>query len=195
MYKTMKFDEFFCDKNQEDILPSERKIAISLITPNQIVHVAPTDKSIEVHLELSLSIICDIYKIEKPFRGYDKIYICNLMAEIAKHMKGDERNFVLVRYILLRNIRIAILEYPYYITEYEFQQVKQLDILYKQYEIEARALIQRYDPIDSQSLTGSAITFEKEKDDDAVKKSLDYIQEHGLISNYELNAPKEYILK
>lgn len=195
MYKILDFDEFFCDENQSTILTCERKIAVSLISPNQVVHIAPISKSVKEHLELTLSIICDIYNIPKPSRGDDKVYICNLMAEVSKCMKEDERNFIIIRYILLRANRIAYVEYPYYITPFEFDSMRELDEVFKQYEIESHALIHKYDPINSESLTGNAIPFEKEKDDSAVKRSLDYIQEHKLISNYTLNTPKEYILK
>lgn len=194
MYKIMNFDEFFSEENQKDISITERKIAVSLISPNQVVHISPTDLSIVNHLELTLSIICDIYNIPKPIRGYDKIYICNLISEIANHMKDDERNFVIIRYILLRNNRVAYVEYPYYITPFEYDSMREIDALFKQYEIETHALIHKYDPINSERLIGNAIPFEKDKDKSTIKKSLKYIQEHGLIGEYELNTPKEYIL-
>ena len=194
MYKFMDFDKFFCDENQADILVSERKIAASLISPNQVVQITPIDASIKQHLELTLSIICDIYNIQKPFRGDDRVYICNLMKEVSKHMKEDERNFVIIRYILLRANRIAYVEYPYYITPFEYDSMREIDELFKQYEIETHALIHRFDPINSERLPGNAIPFERSNDESTIKKSLNYIQEHGLISEYELNAPKECIL-
>lgn len=195
MYKNLDFSEFFNDSNQETIPTCGRKIAVSLISPNQVVHVAPTDASVKQHLELTLSIICDIYNIPKPLRGDDKIYICNLMAKVAKHMKEDERNFVIIRYVLLRTNRIAYVEYPYYITPYEYERMKEIDELFKQYEIESYALIHKYDPVNRKRLIGNTISFEKDDDNSAIKRSLDYIQEHDLLNNYELSAPKEYILK
>ncbi|MCX4365006.1 MAG: hypothetical protein OSJ70_04460 [Bacilli bacterium] len=40
MYKKLVFDEYFSEENQEDIGIYGRKIALSLISPNQVVHAA-----------------------------------------------------------------------------------------------------------------------------------------------------------
>ncbi len=196
MYKKLVFDEYFSEENQEDIGIYGRKIALSLISPNQVVHAAPINSLVVNHLELSLSIICDLYNIPKPIRGDYRLYMISLMSEISKHLKDDERNYIIIRYILLRDNRIAYVEYPYFITNYEYERMKEIDKVFKQYDIESHALIHKYDPISNENLMGNAITFEKSDDSDsALKKSLDYIQEHGLVTDYELNAPDEHILK
>ena len=73
-----------------------------------------------------------------------------------------------------------------------YERMKEIDKLFKQYEIESHALIHKYDPISNENLMGNTIS---DDSDSALKKSLDYIQEHGLVTDYELNAPDENILK
>lgn len=196
MYKRLVFEKFFNDEYQASLSINERKIAASLLSPNQVVHAMPNTNIKLNHLDLSLGIIADMYKVVKPtFSGDIGHYRHRLLMDLNKVIKNDELNFVLIRYILLRNNRIAVVEAPFYITEYEKDMLLELDKLFKKLNIDTDVLIHRYDPINMESMFGSSETFSHEGDNLAIKNAIKYYTGYHSIINYELNAPKEYILK
>ncbi len=196
MYKKLVFEKFFNDEYQASLGTEERKIAASLLTPHQIVHAMPnTDLKLN-HLDLSLGIIADMYKVIKPtFNGDIEHYRHRLLVDLNKVIKNDELNFVLIRYILLRNNRIAVVEAPYFITEYERDMLLELDKLFEELNIDTDVLIHKYDPINMETMFGSPEGFSHEDNNAAIKKAIKYYEGYHSIVNYELNAPKEYILK
>lgn len=193
MYKFLDFQDFFNDERQEKISPTGREIALSLISPNQMVHAVPNDTRCKFHLSLSLEIISDIYKIDKPIDYQDDIH--HLIVEINKYIKNDERNFIFISYLLLRNGRLAFIEYPIYITEYEYECMQKLREIYKEYCIETKATIHNYDPINCCERNCNPKTFEGDSKKSALDDSLEYLAKSKSIINYDLKAPKEYILK
>lgn len=195
MYKLLNFQDFFNDERQEKLSATEREIALSLISPNQMVHAVPDDERCKFHLTLSLEIISDIYKIVKPTNMDYQIYNHKLIKEINKHIENDERNFIIIRYGLLKNNRFALIEYPMYITEYEYECMQNLRELYREYCIETEANINHYDPINCCEAPGITIGFESDDQKSALDYSLDYLTKSKSIINYNLKAPKEYILK
>lgn len=197
MYNRLIFENFFNDERQSVLTDTEREIALSLITPKQVIHAEPMANNplVRYHLDLSLQIISDIYKIEKPTSTDRKLYYLCLLSEIAKVIKNDEKNFIIVRYIMSRTQRNAILEFPYYITPSEYKMVKELESIYEYFKIGSSAIIHQYDPIDSKELVGQAKTFGEDSLTTGLHKVLEYFDNSSCIIDYELNAPKEYILK
>ncbi len=197
MYKDLIFDDFFNKDRQSVLVDVEREIALSLITPNQVVSVEtlPNNQLCQYHLDLSLQIISDIYKIAKPSSNDRKLYYLCLMSEIAKYIKDNERNFIIARYIISNSTRAAILEFPYYITPRELDSVKELKTIYEYYNVRATAIIHNYDPIDNHTLVGKPQTFGEDQFRTGLEKALQYLEENKCIVEYQLNAPKEYILK
>lgn len=196
MYKKLVFEEFFSDENQSSLAIMERKIAATLISPKQVVHAIPDDIIDINHLDLSLNMIADMYKINKPvFNGDIGSYRYRLLRAINEVIKNDERNFVLIRYILIRTARIAVVEAPHYITEFERDSLLALDDVFKDYKIDTDVLIHRYDPINMENMHGDSEGFDHNDGKDAIKDAIEYYENFHLISDYELLAPKEYILK
>lgn len=197
MYDKLTLENFFNDDRQSVLTDDARKIALSLITPNQVIHAEPIDGNPLVcyHLDLSLQIISDIYKIKKPTSENRRLYYASLLVEISKYIKNDERNFIISRYILSHSERSAIWEFPYYITPKEFQEVKELSDVLKFFKVHSSAIIHQYDPINSRELVGEQKRFEEDNFNIGLDKALDYFEKNKCIMEYELNAPKEYILK
>ncbi len=192
----MIFEDFFSQEYQDTLLPLDRKIALSLVSPNQVVHAIPTYEKDANHFDLSLSIIADIYKLSKPvFDGNMAWYRYALLTNIRKVIKNDESNFIFVRYILLRNGRIAIVEAPWYITEYERNMLIELNKLFEDFNISIDFIIHRYDPINMEVMKGSAEGFGHDEEKSAIEMAIDYYEKYNSIIDYELLAPKEYILK
>lgn len=195
MYKLLCFQDFFTETRQNQLDICERDIALSLVSPNQMIHAVPNNNFFKTHLDLSLAIISDIYKISKYISEDIQYYRYRQIAEIAKYLKDGERNFIIIRYILLRDFRLAVIEYSAYITFYEYECMSKLDELYKEYKIETKAIIHRYNPIDNEVLIGKSENFEGNADCSALLSSLEYFKNNNSIIDYQLNAPKEYILK
>lgn len=198
MYKKLIFEDFFNDERQSVLTDIEREIALSLITPKQIIHTEPMANNLLVcyHLDLSLQIISDIYKIEKPTSTDRRLYYLCLLSEIAKVIKNDEKNFIIARYIMSRTQRNAVLEFPYYITPSEYQMVKKLESIYEYFEINSSAIIHQYDPIDVKNLIGQVKTFDNGNFTSGLHKALEYFDNSNCIIEYDLTAlKKEYILK
>lgn len=196
MYKKMVLKEFFNDEYQDSLGIMERKIAVSLISPKQVVHARPNNITGVNHLDLSINIIADMYKINKPaFDGDIGTYRYKLLRNINQVIKNDEKNFILIRYILIRTARIAIIESPYYITEYERNTLLELSEIFKELNIDTDVLIHAYDPINTQDIYGCGKGFDHNDNKDAIKDAIKYYEDFHLIWDYELVAPKEYILK
>lgn len=197
MYNRLNFDNFFNDERQSVLTDLEREIALSLITPKQAIHAEPIDNNPLVcyHLDLSLQIISDIYKIEKPKCSDRKLYYFCLLSEINKVIKGDEKNFVIARYILSRTQRSAVLEFPYYITPSEYNAVKYLESVYKEFDVSTSAIVHNYDPINNCDLIGQPKTFGNDNYHTGLQKALEYFENSKCIIDYEINPVKEYILK
>lgn len=197
MYNKLIFEKFFNDERQEVLIDEDREIALSLVTPKQIIHAEPTQHNplVLYHFDLSLQIISDIYKITKPTSKVRRIYYASLLSEIAKYIKNDEKNFIIARYILSNSARSVVWEFPYYITQKEFNEVKKLVDIFNFYKVHTSAIIHQYDPIDSIDLPGLNKTFGDDNFHAGLNKALDYFEKNNCIVEYELNAPKEYILK
>lgn len=196
MYKKLIFDDFFNNEYQNTLGIMERKIAGTLITPNQVIHAIPSDIPNISHLDLSLNIIADIYQINKPtYNGDIGTYRYHLLNAIHEIIKNDESNFIYIRYILIRTERIAIVKSPYYITEFEKDNLLKLDDLYKDLYIHTDVLIHRYDPINMMCIHGTPVGFGHNDGRHAIKDAINYYEKHQNIIDYELLAPKEYILK
>lgn len=197
MYDRLIFENFFNKERQNVLTDIEREIALSLITTKQTIHAEPIANNplVNYHLDLSLQIISDIYQIEKPTSKDRRLYYAALIANIAKYIKNDEQNFIIVRYIISRSQRIAIVEFPYYITPYEYEKVKELEDILNYYEVLASAIVHQYDPINEQKLVGQEKTFDDDNYTTGLHKALTYFEHSNCITEYELKAPKEYILK
>lgn len=198
MYDMLIIEDFFSDEKQKSLAEDYREIALSLITPNQAIHAEPTPYNplCRYHLDLALQIISDIYKIEKPtITGDRQLYYIFLLSEIAKYIKNDERNFIISRYILSRSLRYVVVELPYYITPKEFQEIQELEKLYKDLKITTSAIIHNYDPTSSCNLYFKQKNFDDDTTNSGLSKALNYLEENKCITEYQLNAPKEYKLK
>lgn len=196
MYNELVFDKFFDTERQEVLTDVMREIALSLITPNQIINAeAKVDNNLcKYHLDLSLQIISDIYRITKPTSQDRRLYYLCLMSEIAKYIKDDERNFIIARYIISRDTRSAIVEFPYYITNKEYEEIVKLRDIYDYYKVSAKAIIHSYDPTTNERFSKPQ-TFGEDILESGLDKALKYLENNLCIKDYQLNAPKEYILK
>lgn len=196
MYKFLNFKDFFNKERQEKIPIGEEEIALSLISPNQMIHAIPDGSRCIFHSTLALEIISDIYKIVINFPINEDYYIPFLIKEINKYIKNDERNFIIIRYTLERSSRSAHIDYPAYITEYEYECMKKLKELYNEYCIETKAIVHYYDPINCCEIYHNDFkVFESDGEKSALDDSLEYLAKSNSIINYDLKAPKEYILK
>lgn len=196
MYEKLLLENFFSDECQEQLGIMERKIALSLISPNQVVHALPTLEEGISHLDLSLYIIADMYKVELPvYSGDIGWYRYALLNTLKKVIKNDESNFILIRYILIRTERIAVVEAPWYITEFERDALLELDEVFKDLGVNVDVLMHRYDPINMEVMNGTPEGFGHEDSDSSIKSAIAFYEHYKSIVNYELVAPKEYILK
>ena len=195
MLKKLDYDYYFKDSIKEDVVnKNEFLSATGLITPNQnieVFNVAPEQSNEGIgfgnHYNTINEILCDIYDIFVP----DYMFSFDVRDEIEKVIPRSEDNFIFLRYAIVNKKPYVVIFIPKYITSYQLDEIKKMHDIYKEYNINADAMISSFDPITREE-SGSSVLFENS--DDNLQDAINYLENNNRIVEYELPFAKEKII-
>ena len=195
MLKKLDYDYYFKDSIKEDVVnKNEFLSATGLITPTQnieVFNVAPEQSNEGIgfgnHYNTINEILCNIYDIFVP----DYMFSFDVRDEIEKVIPRSEDNFIFIRYALVNKKPYVVIFIPKYITSYQLDEIKKMHDIYKEYNINADAMISSFNPITREE-SGSSVLFENL--DDNLQDAINYLENNNRIVEYELPFTKEKII-
>ncbi len=177
MVKELDLEEFYTHGNDIG--------AISMIMPDRVINVYNLNDGKSLHETTEIYVLNEIFDLNIDM---NKSRI-KVLSQLNEKLPGTYHNFIFVRHLSYKE-RMAFIEIPAYITNYEYRELIKLNNQLKDLKVPVNVYITSYDPIilDHDKSKNEMIFH---KNIYALDEALETIVNNNKICEYELDFKKK----